>query len=182
MSAHKIYVGGSLREPSVPLVAADLRAAGHSVFCDWYTAGENADDRWREYEEGRGFTYREALAAPAACNVFDFDKKWLDWANTFVQVMPSGKSACVEGCYVQRHGEWIIYYPDEDPERWDVMLKFADSIVYSKEELLSKLGMSATYSGPLPQTTLESWTPRALGSSSWDVSTPRYRMQPGMPT
>ena len=38
----KIYLIGSLRNPSIPETAAKLRDAGHEVFDDWFSAGSRS--------------------------------------------------------------------------------------------------------------------------------------------
>ena len=68
-----IYLIGSLRNPQVPLLGAELRKQGFDVFDDWYAAGPEADDKWREYEEDRGRTYPQALTGYAAQHTFEFD-------------------------------------------------------------------------------------------------------------
>lgn len=149
----KVYLVGSLREPSVPHLANDIEAAGHLVFADWFAAGERADDSWQEYCQIRGLSYRDALEAPAAEHVFEFDISWLNWADTAVVVYPAGKSAHMEGMYVkyERKGRFFVYMPEgTEPERWDVMLKFCDGIAYTKEELLGFLDGPSKYRPETP--------------------------------
>ena len=135
----RIYVVGSLKEPGVPHVAAALRAEGHYVFDDWHGAGPQADRYWQEYEQRRGRTYIEALHAPAAQHNFQFDKKWLDWADTAVLVMPAGKSGHMEGMEVQKHGEFHVLFPGEEPESWDLMYLLADGVHLGLDTLLPAL-------------------------------------------
>src|SRR5690348_9389879 len=94
--ARMIYLIGSLRNPKVPEIAAQLRAKGHEVFDDWYAAGEIADDSWRDYEQQRGRTYAEALKGHAAKHVFEFDLTHLGRASAAVLVLPAGKSSHLE--------------------------------------------------------------------------------------
>ena len=91
-----IYLIGSLRNPSVPAVANELRDIGFNVFDDWHAAGPYADDHWRAYEKGRGRTMQQALAGKAARNVFNFDHHWLSAASAVVLLTPAGKSAHLE--------------------------------------------------------------------------------------
>jgi hypothetical protein len=99
-----IYLIGSLRNPDVPKVAASLRAAGIEVFDDWYAAGYEADDMWKEYEQERGRGYLEALEGHAANHVFSFDKCHLDRADAGVLVAPAGKSGHLELGYLIGRG------------------------------------------------------------------------------
>lgn len=135
-----IYLIGSLRNESIPILAATLRAYGHDVFDDWFAAGPKADDHWQDYETYRGRTYGEALAAPAANNVFRFDKLHLDSCDTVVLVMPAGKSGHLEFGYSIGMGKRGIVFFDKVPERWDVMYRFAHQVVFGQQELMETLG------------------------------------------
>lgn len=124
-----IYIIGSLRNDHIPLVAARLRADGHSVFDDWFAAGPEADDYWQKYETQRGRSYTEALSGAAAKNVFAFDKRHLDEADAAVLVLPAGKSGHLELGYMAGKGKkTVILLESADPERWDVMTLFADLV------------------------------------------------------
>lgn len=135
-----IYLVGSLRNgPRIQEVAAALRSEGHVVFDDWLAAGPEADDYWQAYEQGRGHSYREALEGLAANHVFKFDRFWLEKCDTAVLVMPAGKSAFLELGYMLGSNKYGLILMDGEPERYDVMFKFAD-VVFSVEELVEKLG------------------------------------------
>jgi hypothetical protein len=54
-------------------------------------------------------------------------------------VMPCGKSAHLELGYAAGTGKRTIVYMPEEPERYDVMLAFADDIVYGDDELVKSL-------------------------------------------
>ncbi len=133
-----IYLIGSLRNPEVPLIANKLRDAGHSVFDDWYAAGPEADDKWRDYEKLRGHSYSEALNGFAANHVFQFDKFHIDRCDTAVLVLPTGRSGHLELGYCLGAGKpgYILH---DDPERWDVMYRFATGIFTKFEQLASVL-------------------------------------------
>ena len=134
-----IYVIGSLANPQVPVVANQLRQAGFDVFSSWYCASENADIRWREHEQGRGLTYAEALKDFAAQHVFKFDKHHLDRCDVSVLVYPAGRSGHLELGYAIGKGKRGYVVLDEEPQKWDVMLNFADGTFMSVEELVECL-------------------------------------------
>jgi nucleoside 2-deoxyribosyltransferase len=121
-----IYVIGSLRNPRVPQVAADLRFDGHEVFDDWFAAGPEADDHWQRYEQARGHTLEMALDGHAAQHVFKYDKSHLDRCEAAVLVLPAGKSGHLELGYVRGQRKPIYILLDKEPERYDVMYAFAD--------------------------------------------------------
>ncbi|MCI0558746.1 MAG: hypothetical protein MN733_09640 [Nitrososphaera sp.] len=134
-----IYLIGSLRNPRVPEVANILRAEGYEVFDDWYAVGPEADDRWRDYEKARGRTYPEALKGLAAGNTFRFDQTHLDASDACVLLSPAGKSAHLELGYMLGQKKLGFVLLDQDPERWDVMMKFATGVCFSIDELLDML-------------------------------------------
>lgn len=135
----QVYIIGSLRNPTVPHVAEDLRNVGFNVFDDWYAAGPEADDKWRDYEKQRGRTYTEALKGKAAQNVFAFDLTNLHTSDAVVLVAPAGKSGHLELGYMLGRGKpGFVYFPEE-PERWDVMYQFANAVHFNFDELISDL-------------------------------------------
>jgi hypothetical protein len=119
-----IYLIGSLRNPQVPVIAEKLRYAGLDVFDDWFAAGPEADDKWRDYERGRGRSFKEALRGYAARNVFRFDRTHLERARAVVLVLPAGKSGHLELGWALGKGKPGFILVDS-PERWDVMYQFA---------------------------------------------------------
>lgn len=136
----KVYLVGALKNLRIPLLAAKLRGAGFDVFDDWFAAGADADLLWHEYEQKRGRSYREALQAPHARAAFAMDKAALDNTDVVVLVAPAGKSAHLELGYARGIGKRTIVLLDTpNPERWDIMLLFADAVVESLAELVEAL-------------------------------------------
>jgi nucleoside 2-deoxyribosyltransferase len=132
-----LYLIGSLRNPEVPKIANQLRSEGFGVFDDWYAAGPEADDKWRDYEKGRGRSYMEALAGAAAKNVFQFDRKHLERADAVILVLPAGKSGHLElGWSLGRGKRGYILL--DSPDRWDVMYQFADLVTDDLDETLDE--------------------------------------------
>lgn len=135
----KIYLIGSLRNPKVPILAENLRDEGHDVFDDWYAAGPEADDHWQSYEQARGRTYIEGLNGLAVGHVFDFDRKHLALAEAGVLVLPAGRSGHLElGIMIGQHKRAYILL-DGEPERWDMMYKFASGVFIDKKSLVEEL-------------------------------------------
>lgn len=138
---NRVYVVGSLRNPEVPKLAAELRELGifESVFDDWHSAGPHADDCWRDYEKARGHTLQQALRGTAARNIFNFDCRHLVRADIVIMLMPAGKSAHLElGWAIGRGAKGYILL-DADPDRYDVMMCFAEGVFASREELFRAL-------------------------------------------
>ena len=134
-----VYLIGSLRNPRVPEIAKVLRAAGLEVIDDWFSAGPNADDIWRDYEVQRGRSYVEALQGLHAGHVFDFDKRRLDHCDGVVMVLPCGRSGHMEFGYTRGQGKWgLILLDDPNPQRFDVMYKFANGVYTSLDDLVAE--------------------------------------------
>lgn len=134
-----IYVIGSMRNPLVIDVAAQLRHVGFDVFDDWYAPGPEADDFWQSYAKHRGQTYKEALSDYHARHVFEFDKFHLDRAEVAVLVMPAGRSAHIELGYMVGQGKKAYVLFDTEPERYDIMYNFATGVCFSVPELLTTI-------------------------------------------
>lgn len=134
-----IYLIGSLRNPDIPRIAERLRVECEcDVFDDWYAAGPEADDKWRDYEKQRGHSYLQALTGHAARNVFQFDHKHLSAADAVVLVLPAGKSGHLELGWALGRGKkgYILL---DNPERWDVMYQFADGVFDSLDALIDTI-------------------------------------------
>ena len=134
-----IYLIGSLRNDNIPKVAAELRNAGLDVFDDWFAAGPEADDCWQEYEQQRGRTFAEALDGAHARCVFDFDRFHLNIAHTVVLVAPAGKSAHLELGWSLGRGKPGYVLLGGEPERYDVMYRFATGVFTSTADLIDAL-------------------------------------------
>ena len=144
MTAHysrKIYLIGSLRNSQIPWIAEQFREDGHRVFDDWFSAGPGADDAWKAHEEFKGRSLIEALLAPAAQHVLDFDNKWLDWCDTAILAMPAGKSAHLElGSQIGARKDTHVLFPkDTNLQRWDVMYGKANGVWASIHSLRKHL-------------------------------------------
>jgi len=137
-----IYLFGSLRNPGVPLLAALLREEGYDVFDDWYAAGPRADDHWMEYEKARGHTFAQALDGFAAHHVFNYDRSHLDRCDAGAMLMPCGKSGHLEFGYMVGQGKpaWILL--DKEPERFDVMYRFASGVFTASDDLIRAINRS----------------------------------------
>lgn len=134
-----IYLIGSLRNPRIPEIAKTLRAAGHDIFDDWFAAGPEADDYWRDYEKGRGHDFAQALAGEAAQHVLAFDQEHLDACDSAILVMPAGKSGHLELGYVLGQGKPGYILLDGEPERFDVMCGLATGVFTSLDDLVDAL-------------------------------------------
>lgn len=137
---NSLYMIGSLRNREGVSKIAQMIRTEHNIeaFDDWLSPGEEADDKWKQYEEARGRTYKEALGGWAARHVFEFDRGHLDRCDGAVLVLPAGKSCHLEAGYIA-HTKPLFVLLDA-PDRWDVMYQFAKYICFSERELLDAIG------------------------------------------
>lgn len=138
----RIYVASSWRNPHQPAVVGALRGAGFEVY-DFRNPepGHNGfawgdmDRRWQEWEPKE---YRDALSHPVAQKGFGLDFGAMEWADTGVLLLPSGRSAHIEAGYfngAKKH-LYILLLEPQEPE---LMYLMADGICLSVDELVSAL-------------------------------------------
>jgi hypothetical protein len=138
-SMKSIYIIGSLRNPEIPLLGNDLRKLGLDVFDDWFSSGPETDDYWQKYEKIRGRTYGEALAGTMADHIFTYDKSHLDRTDAAVLLAPAGKSGHMELGYTIGKGKPGFVLFDKEPERYDVMYRFATGVFFDKQKFIDYL-------------------------------------------
>ena len=134
-----VYCIGSLKNPLIPEVGNQLRAAGHEAFDDWWSSSEDCDDWWQAHEKMKGRTYRQAINGHHAWNVFNFDKSHLDRCDAGVLIMPAGRSGHAEFGYLVGQGKPAFVLFMEDPTKFDVMHLFATQICFSTDELIEAI-------------------------------------------
>jgi hypothetical protein len=128
----KIYIATSWKNSSFALgVAKDLRSIGHEVdcFCDDSTGRfvfSVKELNGMPIEELNCITFLKTFEAQKA---FREDKKWIEWCDTLVMLLPCGKSAHLEAGYAKGLGKEVVIvgsFPDGD---FDVMYGFADRLI-----------------------------------------------------
>jgi len=72
---------------------------------------------------------------------FQEDKKWLNWCDCCILLLPAGKSTHLEAGYAKGCGKkLVIYHPERFPlGEFDVMYGFADILVEGIHDLLTYL-------------------------------------------
>lgn len=131
-----VYLAGSLRNPAIPSIMRDLHIKTNSkVFADWYAAGPEADDHWKSFYSGAGYSYVEALKAPASVNTFEFDRRNMLASKTMVLALPAGKSGHLELGWFLGKGKPGYILLDSNEDRWDVMYQFATGGTADMDEL-----------------------------------------------
>ncbi len=139
----KIYVASSWRNKYYPEVVEALRAKGHEVY-DFRNPPHGGNGfRWTDIDEKAlewSFDeYSEGLHHPKAERQFKADLDALEWADTCVLVLPSGRSAHTEAGWMAGAGRRVfVYIPEmQEPE---LMYKLFDGVAGSMEDLLEAIG------------------------------------------
>lgn len=136
----KIYLASSWKNKSmVRLLAYFLKRAGHEV------------DDFTDSSKGRYvFHYSEIgprdkldaitfLKDTRSQRAFQEDKKWLDWAECCILLLPAGRSAHLEAGYMKGQGKKLFILGDFPRGEFDVMYGFADGLYRRLDELIDKL-------------------------------------------
>lgn len=138
----KIYVASSWRNTLQPDVVAALRPSGHQVY-DFKNPrpGGDVGFAWAEIAPGwEAWTqerYRELLDHPIAKAGFASDFNAMKWADTFVLVLPCGRSAHLEIGWACGQGkQTVVLLQPMEPE---LMVKMCDHLCISLAEVLSVL-------------------------------------------
>lgn len=137
----KIYVASSWRNERQAEVVAALRESGHEVYdfknprpgnCGF--AWSAIDPRWQEWTMQ---DYRKALDHPLAKAGYASDFNAMKWADTFLLVLPCGRSAHLELGWACGMGkQTLILLEAMEPE---LMAKMCDHICVSLLEALEVL-------------------------------------------
>lgn len=138
----RIYVASSWRNQYQPSVIFTLRAKGHQCY-DFRNPPNKAGFQWKDIEEDwQSWTmerYRELLqTTPDAAFGYSADYRAMQWADTCVLVLPSGRSAHLEAGYFNGANKRLIIYIPE-PIEPDLMYLMAQHICLTMDEVVEAL-------------------------------------------
>ena len=132
----KIYLASSYRNSWQPHVVALLRRAGHKVydFKDGISGFEwdEIDPEWENWDETQA---RAALEHTTCWKAFSQDYEAMQWAEAFVLLLPSNRSAHLEAGWAIGQGKPTVIYTPE-PTEPELMYLLADAVVVTERELL----------------------------------------------
>ena len=133
MAERKIYIASSWKNAEgVRIIADYFRREGHQVFD--FTDIENRPDGLDKFVFhasqwlGKSLSeidWIEFLESPATERAFKSDRAGLDWADTVVLFIPSGRSSHLEAGYGVGKGKDLYIYGDLPKGEFDAMYKFA---------------------------------------------------------
>lgn len=140
---HRIYVASSWRNDYQQGVVTALRADGHQVYDFKNPPNGIKGFAWSDIgldpKDCKAWEYRDAVTThPRAAQGFISDFRGMEWADTCVLVLPSGRSAHTEAGFMAGRGKrtLVLTRDGEDPEL--MYLCFQD-ICISLNELRYKL-------------------------------------------
>ena len=142
MTPSRIYVASSWRNPHQQNVVSQLRAAGHEVYDFRHPAPGNTGFAWSNIDldwiAWTAAEFRDALTHPIAQAGFALDHAAMEWADTFVLVLPCGRSAHLEMGWACGRGKRtaILALGENEPE---LMYLEADRICLDIDELIQHL-------------------------------------------
>jgi len=139
-----VYIIGSLANKQIPEIAKIVRSAGFDTYDEWWCPGEFADKNWQAYSQFNGLTYEQALNSWHARQVFEIDKFHLDRCDAAILVLPAGKSGHLELGYIKGSKKPAYILLDAEPERYDIMYKFADMVTADLDNIIKDLHSKLT--------------------------------------
>jgi len=129
----KIYVASSWKNQSAVLSLAELlESHGFEVDAFCRSTDKRYAFHWSEFVDNEAELQQyDALSFvndPRVRRAFVEDKKWLDWADTVIMLMPCGRSSHLEAGYAKGQGKRLFIYGEFPQGEFDVMYGFADGL------------------------------------------------------
>ena len=111
----KIYLASSWKNKKEVLVLAErLETEGFEVDAFCRATDKRYAFHWSELvddeDELANYDAIEMLADPRTQRAFKEDKKWLDWSDTVIMLMPCGRSSHLEGGYAKGKDKLLYIY------------------------------------------------------------------------
>ncbi len=138
----KIYVASSWRNPHQAAVLTALVASGHEAYDFKNPYPGNTGFSWSEIDPNwinwSAEEYVKALDHPIAKAGFASDFNAMKWADTFVLVLPCGRSAHLELGWAAGAGKQTVVLTCDGQEP-ELMAKMCDHICTSLQEVICLL-------------------------------------------
>ena len=144
----RIYVASSWRCAEQPAVVAALREHGHEVY-DFRNPGGMFGGVWSGFAwseidpEWLGWTidaYRNRLDHQRAIQGFSADFAAMQWADTFVLVLPCGRSAHLELGWAVGAGKRTAILLSQNGFEPELMYRMVDRLATSLDEVVAWAG------------------------------------------
>jgi len=129
----KIYIASSWKNQWTAIdLAQYLRELGHEVDCFADSSTGRYVFHFSEIGNTDQLNAVNFLEDKRSLKAFQEDKKWLDWCECCVLLLPAGKSSHLEAGYIKgQQKKLVIFAPGGFPKcEFDVMYGFADLLTY----------------------------------------------------
>lgn len=121
-------------------LASILRDMGHEVDCFADKSTGRFVFSWRDISKNiKDLDIVKMLKHDKGIKAFKEDKKWLDWADCVVMLLPCGNSSHLEAGYIKGQGKKLIILGHLIKGDFDVMYGFADKFVAMDDNWPEKL-------------------------------------------
>ena len=135
----RIYLASSWRNPDQPALVETLRGLGHEVYDFRNPRPGDSGFAWGEIDpEWLAWTprpFRDRLAHPVAQAGFASDFEAMEWADTFVLLLPCGRSAHLEAGWAIGAGKPTAILLHEDKFEPELMYLMSDLIACDVAEV-----------------------------------------------
>lgn len=135
----RIYIASSWKNQAKVIALAEaLESEGFEVDAFCRATDKRYSFHWSELvddeDELKYYDAIQMLADPRTQRAFREDKKWLDWSNCIIMVLPCGRSSHLGAGYAKGQGKLVYIYGPFPVGEFEVMYGFADGL-YRTEEL-----------------------------------------------
>lgn len=126
----KVYIASSWKNKDLlSVVDSALKLEGFEVSNFSHPDDRDSVFNWGDILGSNTMNIIDVLQVPAVIESFKEDKKWLDWSDWVLLVLPSGKSSHLEAGYAVGAGKKLAIYAKKFPVgEFDTMYGFADVI------------------------------------------------------
>ena len=135
----KVYIASSWKNQTAVIALAEyLERYGFEVDAFCRSSDKRYVFHWSELvdeeDELANYDAIEMLADPRTQRAFKEDRKWLDWSDCVIMLMPCGRSSHMEAGYAKGQGKLLYIYGDFPKGEFDVMYGFADGL-FRREDI-----------------------------------------------
>ncbi len=135
----KIYLASSWKNQKAVIALAEyLERYGFEIDAFCRSSGKRYAFHWPELVDDEddlaNYDAIEMLADPRTQRAFKEDRKWLDWSDCVIMLMPCGRSSHLEGGYAKGQGKLLYIYGAFPKGEFDVMYGLANGL-FRREDI-----------------------------------------------
>lgn len=127
---NKIFISTSWKnEVQAIRLAKALRNSGYIVDCFCDSSTGRSVFSYKELINYESMDCIEFINTKQATKAFNEDRKYIEWCDLLIMVLPCGKSAHLEAGYAKGIGKKVFILGSFPSGEFDVMYKFADRLI-----------------------------------------------------